>query len=394
MTTTKRIYNIFIISCCFIFLASCRFGNKTAEVDSDIYKLNVRSIIDSNEVNYYLSELTDEIKYVRLETDTSCFLKFINWLDIAQDYIFVSDFNGLYQFDKSGQFIREIGRIGKGPGEHNGRIRFAIDEYQNEVYIHSSFAGLINVHDLETGMFKSSFTVDFNIYDFVVLPEGVIAFFTWEEPYDANEVYFTDRRGNKIDSITNNLRTNIRGNLSGHASVYFNNNNIYYLYNYRDTLYHINNEFERKPFAVFTLNNKDSHNDFIITPPTDVTHYPDFISIPKILNNKNLIFATLQKGIVAGSLLRDQDLKRMVYDKSAGHLSMTSGFINDIDGGMTFWPQWFRDDVLIEYYQPYQIIDYYNDTKNSIEHSEEFINLANSLNEDDNPVLVLVKQNF
>lgn len=381
---------VLVVLCCIVFaLSSCGLNSNSSKKSGDAYEIDVRSVVNMNTADFYLSELSDGIQYVPLETGPLNLLRFISWLDITKDYIFVSDLRGLYHFDRSGRFIREIGRIGNGPGEHNGRIRCAIDKNNKEVFIYSFGTGGVNVHDLETGSFKHSFSVDFLAHSLVVLPGGSIAFFTMETEFDINEVYFIDRHGEKLAAISNHLRTKIRGNVSGNASVYFNGGELYYMYNYRDTLYHINNDLYRSPFALFTLGNQESHHDFIILPNPEANYYPNFISIPKILHGNGYMFATLQKGFGDGGV-HNQDQRKMLYKKTSDELFMTNGFVNDIDGGMTFWPKWFRDDLLIDHYQPYEIIDYYYETKGIMKHSDAFIEMVNKLNENDNPVLVLL----
>lgn len=391
MKKEKKAWAYLKFICILIAMNSCGLINNSSEGNTESLKLDLRSVIKKDKVKYYLSDFTDGIKYVQLETDSACLLMVINWLDVTQNYIFVSDSRGLYQFDKNGSFIGEIGRIGKGPGEHNGRIRFAIDKNQNEVFIYSFGAGGVNVHDTKTGHFKYSFSVDFLAHDFVVLSNGLIAFFTMETEFDINEIYFVNKKGEKLDSISNQLRTRIRGNIAGHANAYLNDGDLYYMYNYRDTLYQINNDLERMPFALFTLDNKESHNDFIIIPNPEANYYPDFISIPRMLHCNEYFFITIQKGFGDGSI-HNQVQQRMLYTKTSDELHPTKGFINNIDGGMHFWPQWIRNDILIDYYHPYQILDYYNETKESLEHSDAFIELINNLNENDNPVLVFLTQ--
>lgn len=164
------------------------------------------------------------------------------------------------------------------------------------------------------------------------------------------------------------------------------------MYNYRDTLYKINNQLNRNSLAVFNSENKDSHNDFLIFPNPEVdTYFPDFISTPRVLHNDSFIFTTLQKGIVPGST-DEQHLIPAIYDKSSKELTKTKGFVNNLDGGMVFWPRWIKGGILIDYYQPYQILDYYNETKNNIEHSNSFLEIVNNLDENDNPILIFVSQ--
>lgn len=391
MARIKNATAFFTVLIYFLFtLNSCNTGNKNKKDQSDEHNLDVRSVIDETKADHFLSELSKEIVFIPLETDAAGYLRSINWLDVTQDYILVSDSRGLFQFDRSGKFVKEIGKIGKGPGEHNGRIRFAVDAIHNEVSIYSFGTGLVNVHDLDTGRYKHSFDADPYISDFVFLPSDRIAFFTMETEINKNEVYLTDKRGELIDSIPNNLRSEIKGNVSGTASVYLHDQNWYYMYNYRDTLYRINEESHRAPFAIFNLDNKDSRDDFVIYPHPGTNFFPDFLSVQRVLHTSNYLFATIQKGMGDGTL-NNLDRRRMVFSKSTGKLVMTEGFVDDLEGGMNFWPQWSRGDLLIASYQSYEIIDYYEETKGKTEHSSKFINLVNNLKVEDNPVLVLVE---
>lgn len=375
----------------FIGLTSCGFKNNSSIKSEEPFNLNVRRIIESEKSQkHYISLLTDEIKYIPLQTDSLCLIQFIKEFNITKDYIIISDLKGVYQFNQSGNFVREFGHHGNGPGEHNGRIRFAVNKHQEEILIYSWGKGLINVYNLKTGVFKRSFIIDFLVESFVIMPDGDIIFFTPDFQFETKEVIITDNQGDLKEIILNTHRNKMRGNVSGVASVFCKTNHVYYMYNYRDTLYYFNNNLKRKPLAVFNLENNESHNDFLILSKPDIsTYFPNYISIPHIILSDRYIFTTLQKGIYPGI---NQELVRSLYDKSSDSICLTEGFVNDIDGGMIFWPRWIAEDVMIDYYQPFQLLDYYNETKGKIDHSDAFIKMVSKVDENDNPVLVIIKQ--
>lgn len=101
----------------------------------------------------------------------------------------------------------------------------------------------------------------------------------------------------------------------------------------------------------------------------------------------NHTFITTQNGI-GGT---ERYLNNILYDKKATVLTKTGDFINDIDGGMSFWPKFSAGNTLITHFQAYEFIDHYRSTVGTIDHGESFINLVNNLEEGDNPVLVLVQ---
>lgn len=391
MTTIKKGQYLIWGLCIILLLNSCGIRNDKEGVGDDHIALNVRKQLDQPAKDFYLSDLSQSIEYIKLDSNTSFFLSNISNLKIAGDYIFISDGRGLYQYDADGGFIREIGLKGRGPGETLGPIRFAIDSYNNEILVYSSSSRVVNIFDMETGEYISAFQADFFVSGFEVLKDGVIAFFTGEVQDNVNEVIFTDKEGNIFNQIVNSLRSEMKGNVLGIPSVYQNEENLYYQYNYRDTLYRINQQLDRSAFAVFDFDNRESHNEFLIVPDPDnmVTFYPDYISIPRVLHNNGFLFATLQKGIYPGV---KQDLQRMVYERATGTLNPTDGFINDLDGGMTFWPRWSSEGLLIDYHHAYEILEYYHNSRSEEQHSEAFIDLVSNLGDNDNPVLMVVRE--
>lgn len=75
-----------------------------------------------------------------------------------------------------------------------------------------------------------------------------------------------------------------------------------------------------------------------------------------------------------------------------------NGFINDLDGGPDFWPQFITSDtVLLSYIEAYQLLNYLNkkpddsseSTNNDI--SVQLRTLKKQLTETSNPVIMIVK---
>jgi hypothetical protein len=87
----------------------------------------------------------------------------------------------------------------------------------------------------------------------------------------------------------------------------------------------------------------------------------------------------------------DRDIRRVLYSKNDGKSWEIKKLINDMDGGLPFWPRWVSESVLINYLHPHEIIDYYNETMGEITHGSDFVHLVNNLKETDNPVLVFVE---
>jgi len=370
-------------------LSSC---SQSADFNESIYNLDMRSITNQQTEPFLLSDLAGDISYIPLETNDSCLLNRIAKVRIVNDNVFISDGTNLFQFALTGKFIRQIGRVGRGPGEHGRQISFAVDDVRREIYIFST--NIMNVYDLESGMYKRRFLISQDISDFYILPQGKIILFTYELPAEVIvssicEVYLADLDGELVDSVPNYSRLNIKSNSRGYATTYESDNNeIRYLFNFRDTLYTITADFERSPYAVFKLDNKISRDNLIIEPVYDEIQHPDFLWIPGILENDQYLFITAEKG---RALMIAPTNYHIVFHKESGRAYSTSGIKNDIDGGLTFWPRYIFDDRLISHHLPTEFIDHYHATGETVDHSEDYLLLVNSLDENDNPVLVIIE---
>lgn len=370
---------------------SCSMERKPIQ-DGPLINFNIRQIIDQNPHDFFLSDLGESIKYLPLESHPDFLLNFIYKLNIFQDNIFVSDRERVYQFDVNGRFVREIGKVGRGPGEHTGRVRFAINPYQGELLIYSFPTKLINVYQALSGEFLYSFYFDYYVSDFYINGSNQIVLFTEEGieadlNFSVNEAYLV-KNGAIIDSISNSLRPTKRSNIVGHVLLFQNQNDAFYCFNYSDTLFRLDQNFERNPYAVFNLENEINHLNLNLDYGFTGIQYPDFYYIDNVLANAEFFFVNIGKGFAMGV---DRDIRRVLYSKNDGKSWEIKKLINDMDGGLPFWPRWVSESVLINYLHPHEIIDYYNETKGEITHGSDFVHLVNNLKETDNPVLVFVE---
>ena len=94
------------------------------------------AISDSEAFN--ITKHLSNIRYVPLETIENCYLADVGKVVKNADFILVSDSEGnLFQFTSSGQFIKRIGRRGKGPGEYLNITDFVVDDSFINIYINT-----------------------------------------------------------------------------------------------------------------------------------------------------------------------------------------------------------------------------------------------------------------
>jgi len=90
-----------------------------------------------------LSKVVSTIHKIVLQTTDSCLITGIQELRTTAQYIFINDAGRrILQFDYSGNFIKQIGKGGRGPGEYLGVNCFTLDSVNQTIYV-GSFRNII-----------------------------------------------------------------------------------------------------------------------------------------------------------------------------------------------------------------------------------------------------------
>lgn len=105
-----------------------------------------------------ISEITDEIHYVPLETKPESLISDPAKIRITDNLIFVKNRNpqSLKVFDYNGNFVTDIGKNGNGPGEYTRFISFGIDEINKVIVVFNAFPDKLLTFGYD-GKFKESF---------------------------------------------------------------------------------------------------------------------------------------------------------------------------------------------------------------------------------------------
>lgn len=114
----RQLYHIIILSIFYSFA----WGQVKYEID--INKAEVKDYIP-------MSIVFKSMKIIPLETNENSLIARINKIEIYNNWIFVIDnfkANALHIFDKEGNYIKQIGRKGSGPGEYKQLSTFTIDK--------------------------------------------------------------------------------------------------------------------------------------------------------------------------------------------------------------------------------------------------------------------------
>jgi hypothetical protein len=360
--------------------------NNSNHVNSDLpYQVNLERDI-KNISSVPLSTLGSKLEYIPLETDSASLIKSISNTFVTDSFIFVNDYNRLMLFNRSGKYIRQIGSVGRGPGQYSSVGDFIIDQNNREIYILSS--RVVLVYDFN-GRFKRDFKTDFPCRQFIQNDSGELVFHPFNMPASSAEPvyswYIMDNRGNIQTKIANTLKRMNRGLVVPTSPLYMHNGNLYFMEFGVDTLYNYVNHI-KKPYAVFNAGRLKFPPD-----PTmaEVPNINGKIWISDARETKKSLFVKVWWDL-------SDSISNCVFDKSSSKFSLLkdNGFTNDIDGGMTFWPEKIIDDnFMVDFADAFDLIKYAKDKnlKDNKGQSGQLENVVKNLTETSNPVIIILK---
>lgn len=151
----------------------CACSSQHSPMNDGLLIADVRLAIQT-ESPFSMKDDVQSIEYIPLETTDSCLISNISSLIADDDYIFLG--NGktsqVLQFDRQGKFIRQIGRVGEGPGEYApySVSNLSLNRSQKEIYLNRRYqSALVYAYDgtfLRTDTtFKESFGHRFLLND-------------------------------------------------------------------------------------------------------------------------------------------------------------------------------------------------------------------------------------
>ena len=170
--------NIFHILFLIIIISSCKKDIIIRElyIDNSLFKI---ISIDPNEFDKNnlakISEITDEIEYIPLQTSNNFLIgditKMIVWNDIF--YIWDRISEAVFCFDKDGNFINKILKKGFGPEEYPRISDFTINKENGNIYIYSDEGEGIYEYTIEGSFIKKNRTQGILISSFALLQDNI-----------------------------------------------------------------------------------------------------------------------------------------------------------------------------------------------------------------------------
>ena len=397
---------------CFI-CANCTQSEKKVKETTDDYIREIDIITNlSNTQKVNLSDIASSIEYCVLELDKKCLVTFDMSFYASDDYIIVVNeaaHEGMtavcYVFERrTGKFVRHISRRGHGPGEYLNVVGSFWDSEKGQVCM----LGANNTYlfyNLDGTLSHQTKRFD-NMFGFVAFGDFYAMHLINNWGNNTIRIAFFDKTGALVDSIPNNRfweTTQTWSAWSRDGWLYTFDNNLYLKDIYSDTLYQIK-DFELHPRYLFNTGGlavpyEIQEGGRYFSPakikPSIENRYEKYMNIMKILESNRYLYFTVDYR---------KELYPAIYDKKEDMLQIMSsvsyplpppsdkriplsGFENDLDGGLPFWPhQMISDKEMICIYSPEELLEL-DITKIT---DPKLKNVLNSVDEESNPVIAIV----
>ncbi len=378
--------------------------NEKSREKEDIKEINITGAYDRDD-KVLLSEVADSISYIPLETDSSCFIGKIRDPDkniqFADDRFFISDGNDLFSFENSGKFLFKIGRQGKGPGEYYRIDNFTILNKQKLVLIYSAALQKLLIYTFDN-RHVNSIKIDFLPFQLSSLQDEYIVFGSGKGRRDLTDYYTLSILNIKGEPVSKLIYRDWEKEIEKRDKL-----GLFYVahfYNYYDTLSYWEYQYNK----IWRITGKEhAYQEYYINLGPDIFPREYLLESANKLGKGDGNFADLWRFTETNRYFffrvgYKRYLKHILFDKKSKELfnvhHIDNGhkfeFVNDIDGGMTFWPEGLvfgnRVFSIVYGYEVYQKI---LKNKYEVKQPGEYNNLKEIVQNSsimDNPILMVV----
>jgi hypothetical protein len=390
MKNTKYFIQCFII---ITLLINCK-NDKNIFSENTIKHLVFPS---SGDVDLKTSFFADTVMYVRLETIKESYIRNILQIWMNDTVILINDLQGkLLMFSRNGNFIRQVGKNGHGPGEYTRINHFEV--INDTIYISSSGVRGILRYNFD-GTFCDKIDLNYTLVYFNSTYDNKLACYNLFE----GEIYIYNKDFYAPDTIVVEYGvTDTRyryGEMKFPFKDYLQKTQSGLLFNsYRsDTIWNIRDN-TKEPAYILDL--KDQLLPYKSQVEFCNGDFEKWVETASIYDFVYLIPFQAFTFIFQLQWTTDTYNAIYLYSTKTGEIRKfnTSYIYDDIVGKqklsnarLEFFYPLYSNDFLVTTINPSDVIEYLNQYEIKDPPSNSWINLMKNIKDDENPILVLIK---
>jgi hypothetical protein len=304
---------------------------------------------------------------------------------------------GLLVYNTSGQLKARIGKKGKGPGEYIYGFRFTLDRNNKIVYV-------LDKEKILKYTFTGQFLGDIpltrkkQLFNHVVFSNGKLYLYEGINlGYGKYDWIITDTLGHILSEKLNSIKQFPSAHYCKGSKQEAFNNTLFYWNQINDTIFKIDDE-KYKPAFLF------AQGDFRF-PKKKIRAVSTEYFFPRVIFfTKHYLFVAYNYQFQnCTGIYKISEQQLYVVNKTKDLAAVIGpGIVNDFDGGLPLVPISYycnekQEEFIIGQISPFQLKahvtseTFKNFTPKYPDKKKELEKLANSLDENDNPVLMLVK---
>lgn len=366
-----------ILACVLLLCSSFLSVSSDEKIDIDLSKT-----INENPTVVKLSEIAADILYIPLETKDEFVCGDSYDIRYVNNEIIVGTNRKFYHLDMAGNYLNTIGTRGEGPEEYNVGLLYFLDPYKKYLYVQ-------DFHELTCYTFDGKFvkkvkTPNLNMGEAERFGENYIIYSNdtyFANKNEPNQLFIIDELGKVTKKIKGYIEEGKRYGtiLSSRDIVYTFNGFVNFKPALENVIYRIDDSMKKKIVYKFKCGLKDidiSKNEI------DVRNRNRSISIYQVHETQKYLFLLygLEKRICCG-----------MYDKQKKTFKNVR-IVDDLSGGIDFVPagRCYGGFLQMAYF-PSVFKERKSYGSSSLSHRRKEFEHILSLDDEDNPVLVVVR---
>jgi hypothetical protein len=381
----RTVQKIILLS--IFLLTSFSFQNKKNE---DLYIIPLAKNL-STISSIKCSQFIDQFEYIQLETNEKCLIPNEYQALILKNHILIYSVKFCYAFErKTGKFLCEIGKYGRGPDEYNNSL-LAYD-YNNTVVYSGGWNSNMMIFGLD-GKFIRSFPTpsqkggleapSFMTLYVCLQNSSIVGYYPNILGPETKLLAVFNQKG-QIVNVFQNKNVYPKRPLKMldllDAQFYYMNNNTYFKERSNDTVFKVT-EKSLIPHLIFELGKFSVPYEYKWWPPEE-RNKVNYILVNNIFENSYWIHLLAEKESIQYFVL---------FDKTTNRLNVSikgDGIPNDIDNFIPFNPEYVDEDGnLVEFVNATQINTWFNENPKF----SEKIKMLRDVDINQNPILIIGK---